>query len=76
MKNFLSKLCLVLSIVLFIAGIGLLIWVGVGQYFAQIRLDGQYVSWRVIPDVSQWGYTGFGAIAISFGLFVLFNKLD
>lgn len=73
MKSFFVNLLLVLSISLFIAGIGLLIWTVVGQYMAQIAYDGQYIKFRIINDVSLWGLTGIGAIALGLTLFVIWN---
>lgn len=70
MKRFLFKF----SILLIIVGIALLIWLGVGQYIAQINHDGQYISWRVLNDVSLWGYIGIPCIFV--GIVLNFYSQD
>lgn len=69
-KYYLGVVLVIISIILFVAGIGLLIWAGVGQFIAQINFDGQYKSFRTIQDISLWGYTGFIPVLGSIPLFI------
>ena len=67
--KFLGKLLFVLSIVFIVCGIGLLIWLGIGQFNAQMAYDGQYIQWRMIQDISLWGYVGCPLAVIGTVLF-------
>lgn len=74
-KIFLLKIAVAFSILMLFAGSGLLIWSGVGQYNAQIALDGQYLSWRVVADVSQWGLLGLPVFLIGLAA-VIVSKIS
>lgn len=73
MKHFkyhLGKLLVIISIILFVSGIGLLIWAVIGQFIAQINFDGQYKTFRIIQDISLWGFTGVIPVLVSSPLFI------
>lgn len=74
-KIFLLKVAIAVSILLILVGIGLLIWLGIGQYNAQIALDGQYISWRIVSDISQWGFLGIPISIVGLGMLIFF-KVD
>ncbi len=61
MKSMKRKL--VIGIILIVIGVGLLCWAGVGQIVAQIKLDGQYIAWRTVQDISLIGLAGLAPFA-------------
>ena len=72
MKKNPKILLLIIGAILFIIGFGLLVWSAIGQVVAQINFDGQYLSWRMIKDVSMCGILGIfpctaGACCIALG---------
>ena len=74
--DLLGKFLLIIGIILTVGGIGLLIWCGIGQFNAQMLLDGQYIQWRIVDDVSLYGFWGipslvFGFIFVAVGLHIL-----
>ena len=76
MRNFIEKTLLISSIILALIGIGLLVWCGVGQFQAQMRYDGQYITFRTMQDISLWGYLGIPSLIIAFVLFCIYLNMD
>ena len=68
-KYYFGVFLVILSGIFVLGGIGLLIWLGVGQFQAQMAYDGQYIQWRIIQDVSLWGYLGIPILIIGVILF-------
>jgi hypothetical protein len=59
MEKRMKAFLITLTIIFLLAALGLFLWLGIGQYVAQMNYDGQYIEWRTIKDVSQWGWMGF-----------------
>ena len=68
-KHYFGILLVAISIVLIGGGIALLVWLGIGQFQAQMNYDGQYITFRTIKDISLWGYCGIPALIVGVFLF-------
>lgn len=62
------------GITILLIGIGLLVWMGVGQYIAQINYDGVYINWRIVPDISQIGWLGVVFFFVGLGILTIDDR--
>lgn len=60
----------IFAVILIAVGLLLVLWFVIGQIFAQLSYDGQYISFRTIGDISVVGLVG--VIPIGFGFYLLF----
>ena len=65
MNKFLYRL----GIALIIIGIGLILWLVIGQFIAQLSYDGSYYDFRILKDVSLFG--GLGVIPLIGGIILV-----
>ena len=63
----------ILPIALIVMGIGLILWLIIGQMVAQINIYGSYYDFRLIGDVSLFGFFGFIPLIAGF---IYYERID
>ena len=69
MKKLLKYFVLGTGLIAISTGTALIVWFGLGQFQAQMNYDGQYISWRLLKDISLNGLWGILLLVAGFILF-------